>query len=139
MTMVEILNERPPIYEQVLSSGLAFNPNSVLFAYDGKIWNPSGEELATHLIAHESVHLKQQEEFGGTDEWWGRYLIDPLFRIDQEVEAYATQYAFICGYVKDRNQRSRVLTDLARYLSGPMYGNAITLAGAKKMMRAQLI
>lgn len=138
--MTEILNERPPIWDKVIEAGLRFNPESVLFAYDGKIWNPSGSELASHLIAHEAVHLAQQDAYqGGMDAWWGRYIVDPYFRIDQEVEAYATQYAFICGYVKDRNQRSRVLGDLARYLSGPMYGEIISHAAAMRMIKAQLI
>ena len=138
--MTEVINQRPPIYESVIASGLRFNPESVLFAYDGKIWNPGGQELPTHLIAHEGVHLAQQDSYnGGCDAWWGRYLTDPYFRIGQEAEAYATQYAFICGYVKDRNQRSRVLQDLAHYLSGPMYGNTISLSAAVKMIKQELI
>lgn len=138
--MTEILNERPPIYEAVIAAGLRFNPRSVLFAYDGKIWNPGGQEVPTDVIAHEGVHLAQQKAYpGGCDAWWGRYLTDAYFRIEQEAEAYATQYAFICGYVKDRNQRSRVLQDLARFLSGPMYGNTVSHSAAVKLIKDQLI
>lgn len=137
--MIKILNEKPPIYDAVVAAGLRFNPATVLFAYDDAIYNPSGQEVPEDIIAHEAVHLQQQAECGGAEAWWQRYLSDPYFRIQQEVEAYATQYAFICNYiVRDRNRQVHVLISLSRALSGPLYGSMISRSEAEKMIRGQL-
>lgn len=137
---VEIVTSRPPIYETIIAFGLRFNPNSVLFAYEGKIWNPGGQEVSEDLKVHEGTHLAQHLAYpGGSEKWWGRYLTDPYFRLEQEAEAYATQYAYICTYVKDCNRRSLILHDLASYLAGPMYGNTVSRTAAVKMIKDQLI
>lgn len=136
---MKIINERPPIYEAVLMAGLRFNPERTFFAYHDAIYNPAGIEISEDVKAHEAVHLAQQEEAGGAEIWWSRYLSEPLFRIDQEADAYATQYAFICSFVGDRNQRVRILLDLARKLAGPMYGSMITVSAAQKMIKDRLI
>jgi hypothetical protein len=76
------------------------------------------------IIAHEKIHEKQQAAIeGGPAEWWRRFFDDVEFRVQQEVEAYAGQYQYICKHIKDRNRRNDHLVEMAAMLSGPMYGN----------------
>lgn len=131
--MTKIINEQPPVYDMIIASGMRFNPASTVFAYDGAIYNPANAEIPDHCIAHEETHLRQQETIGSVA-WWDRYLVDPLFRIQQEAEAYGAQYRFLCQRIKDRNRRNRILVDLSTFLSGPMYGNTIDALTARKMI-----
>lgn len=134
---VLVIYDYPPVWDSVVG---AFNirPLNAVFTYGDKIYNPGGAYLPDHVMVHEKVHIKQQ---GGTDEgaalWWGKFLRDSIFRIEQEIEAYAVQYKFVCGKVKDRNARFNFLLQLARTMSGPMYGKCITTNEATKLIRDQ--
>ena len=129
---MKVLEEKPPIYDAIIANGM--HPHEgVIYTYGDTIYNPSGLVLPEHLIQHELTHVGQQ----GTDPdaWWGRYLIDPYFRIEQESHAYAKQYDFMCKTMKDRNQRFRLLMQIANILSGPVYGNVITHTAALKSIK----
>ena len=122
---IKIKIEKPPIYEAVCNA-FKLNLSDKIFTYGDTIYNPSGQELPDHIIEHEKVHMKQQN-YNDKDAalWWGRFLRELAFRIDQEARAYAKQYLFICKSVKDRNQRAKIIVDLASVLSGPLYQNSI--------------
>lgn len=107
--------------------------DGVIYAYGDTIYNPGGNEIADHMLAHEETHCHQQG--GNPDEWWNRYLLDPYFRVEQEAEAYARQYDFLCAQIKDRNRRTRVLWDLARILSSSLYGSVIGHSKAIQMIK----
>lgn len=135
MSEVKILIERPPVWDSVC---LAFNilPKNIIFAYGDVIYNPDNVDLPDHIIEHEKIHLKQHNH--NNDDaalWWGKYLREPDFRVDQEAQAYAIQYLYISQFQKDRNKRSRILWDFARILSGPLYNNAINHADATKLIK----
>lgn len=123
---VKIRNEKPPVYDNACAA-FKVNPGRTLFTYGDTIYNPGGiEPIPDHLIEHEKVHMEQQgysEE--GAAEWWGKFLRDPAFRLEQEAQAYAKQYAFVCRKVTGREQRFHFRWDLAGILSGPLYGNCI--------------
>ena len=131
---MKILNEQPPMLNEILGAGMLPNETTI-FTYGDTIYNPGGHELSDHLIEHEETHCDQQ----GNDpkKWWERYLIDPYFRIEQESEAYANQFAYICAKVKDRNQRAKICLDLARVLSGPLYGNIISQQNAYNTIKVK--
>ena len=82
-----IKNERPPawIYDSCIKQ---FNPpRGTVYSFADTIFNPDGIDIPDHLIVHESVHGEQQKH----DElvakfWWERYLADPQFRVEQEIE-----------------------------------------------------
>ena len=134
--MMKIIHDYPPIWEEVNMAGMRPNPNNIAFTYCGAIYVPSGRQLDDHVVAHEEVHGKQQGEGeDGARAWWSRYIIDPYFRIEQEAEAYARQYDFICVKIKDRNQRHKVLTDLGRMLAGPTYGSVVNQSDACAMIK----
>ena len=82
-----------------------------------------------HLLAHEEIHEKQQEEYG-VQKWWDRYLIDKDFRLSQELEAYRAQYEFFTRSNKDRNIQYRFLVALAVDLASEMYGDIIKVYDA---------
>jgi len=120
---MRIINEKPPIYDKILAVGMLPHAG-VVYTYGDAIYNPSGAVLPEYLIIHEEVHMTQQGDH--PDTWWARYLDDQHFRIEQELEAYAKQYVFICRFVKDRNQRAKILLQLACSLSGPIYGKVVS-------------
>lgn len=129
---MKILNELPPIYDAILANGM--HPTStVVYTYGDTLYNPSGAEISEHLMCHEETHSHQQGS--NPDAWWGRYLIDPFFRLKEEAEAYANQYDFICLTVKDRNRRYFVLNDLASHLASPIYGDVISKDTARKLIK----
>lgn len=96
-----------------------------IFAWGGVIYNPGGGGLSRALIEHEKVHFRQQEEIGGPEAWWARYLADPAFRLDVEMEAHIVEFRV---YSEDNGRAARrgYLKFLARRLSSPMYGRMIT-------------
>jgi signal transduction histidine kinase len=92
----EVINERPPIWDDVVNAGLKFNPNTTIFTYGRAIYNPAGIDIPDDLHVHECVHMDQQAKMaGGPDAWWGRYLTDPWFRLSQEAEAYGAQFRYL--------------------------------------------
>ncbi len=129
---MKIAIEKPPIWDLVINAGLAPTITTV-FAYGDTIYNPSGMFIREDTIVHEKTHCRQQGN--NPDAWWERYVQDGYFRINQEVEAYANQYSYICrNLVKDRNQRNIILNDFARHLSGPIYGKMIGQGDAYAMI-----
>ena len=129
---MKILKENPPVYQKILDSGM--RPHSgVIYTYSDTIYNPSGIDIPDYLMRHEETHSRQQGD--EPDKWWMRYLRDQYFRIEQEAEAYAAEYDFICQFRKDRNQRSRILMQLATSLAGPIYGSVIGTLEAYKIIQ----
>ena len=129
---MKIKNEHPPIYDKILLAGMQ-PTDSAIYAYGDTIYNPSGMVIPDHTIVHEETHCRQQDD--DPNSWWDRYLDDGYFRIQQEVEAYANQYNFICKVQKDRNRRDVILRDMARILSSPTYGSIIGSSAAYKMIK----
>lgn len=145
---MKIVIDKPPIYDAIVANGM--HPHArTIFTYGDTIYNPGNVDIVDHLIEHEQTHYDQQMRplapqdrttshmADAADAWWGRYLIDPYFRIEQEVEAYANQYAYICATVRDRNRRHKILWDLATSLSGPMYGSVISHFDAMHMIKTK--
>lgn len=131
MVSMKISKQQPPNYEKILSF-FDVGDKNVVFAYGDTIYSPNGGDIAEHLIVHESVHSKQQ----GTDPvgWWDRYLIDPEFRIEQEVQAYASQYVYVKRLYKT-SVSDIFLDDIARDLSSEIYGNIIDFDKARSRIK----
>ena len=129
---MEIIKDNPPFLDDIFEAGMR-PARETIYTYGSKIYNPADIPIADHLLKHEETHCAQQ----GTDPdaWWQRYLNDQYFRIQQETQAYANQYRYICTYVRDRNRRNRVLWDLAMFLAGPMYGSVIHHSDAMRMIK----
>ena len=70
----------------------------------------------------------------GFKEWWDKYLDDPQFRLEQEIEAYQNQYQYAKEHYP-RNKRKFTLKETAKALSGKMYGNLVTFEEAKDLIQ----
>ncbi len=129
---MKILIENPPVYDSIIDHGMRPNERTV-YTYGDTLYNPNNLIIPDDLMRHEETHSEQQGN--DPDAWWGRYLIDPYFRISQEVEAYANQYDFMCQKIKDRNQRSKILLNISQILSSPVYGNMIGQSDAYQIIK----
>lgn len=99
-----------------------------IFAYNNTIY--TSNDLPDDFIAHEKVHLRQQNNIG-CDNWVSLYLRDKDFRLKQELEAYRYQLT----QIKDKNKRSKAQTEFCTILSSEMYGNMIDLEEAKALLK----
>lgn len=119
---MKVLTLFPPNYREV---NAAFNirGKGVIFAWGDTIYNPSRVKIPPELIAHETVHgLRQNGDPAG---WWKRYIADPAFRLDEEIPAHQAEYRV-----------SGKLDAIAARLSGPLYGNLISLDKALSLIGA---
>lgn len=131
---MKIKNEFPPNYQDIIEA-FDLKGQKTLFTYGDTVYDPYGG-ITDDLIVHEQTHIEQQ---GGNDVqaglWWKLYLADPEFRLKEEISAYVNQYKYLCKRIKDRNKRFRILNDIAGYLSGPIYGNAISKSDALQKLQ----
>lgn len=129
---MKVLHENPPNFAAINSKfNIAGKP--IAFTYGDTVYVPTGHDLADHIQAHEQVHINQQRN-GGTPAWWERYLADPQFRFEQELEAYQVQYKFILENC-NRDQRRKLLKKIATDLSGAMYGNIVSYKQAEEAIK----
>ena len=132
MNDVTILAELPPNIDQIRK---AFRLSGrEIFAWDGVIYAPASRGLPPHLIEHEKIHFRQQREVGGPQAWWNRYVEDPRWRLEQEMEATIVEYR-VYSTTHGRKQRRAFLDVLAKRLSSPMYGGMITTKAAKARIK----
>lgn len=123
---VTVIHDKPPCFDNICAT---FNivPKNTFFSYGDCVYSPDIEVVPDHIIEHEKIHLRQQ---GFTKEgaalWWGKFLRDPKFRLEQELEAYARQYQYFCSQTSDREKVAKFLWQLAGSLSGPLYERCIT-------------
>jgi hypothetical protein len=134
--MAKVVNEPPPIFEKIAEKFPVVRTNrAVIFTYGDTIYNPGGNYIDDELMLHEETHIRQQAMMnGGKDAWWDKYLEDPQFRTDQELEAYQAQF----NATRTRYGRPvwrRELKRLARDLSSPIYGNILSYDEAAKLIK----
>lgn len=104
-----------------------------IFAWGDIIYSPSTESLPPWLLAHENVHKRQQD--GDPEKWWARYLADPYWRFEQELEAHRAEYRSFCALEPNRNRKRVFLKGIARRLSAPMYGRVASFEKAKRLIK----
>jgi len=132
---MKIINDVPPNYEEV-KKHFDLTGISVVFTFGNIIYNPSKVEIGPEIIAHEEVHKAQQEEVGGPEKWWDKFLKDKEFRLQQELAAYRTQYKFVDSLEHiSRKQKDNFLDQISFMLAGKMYGNLMTHPQAKSKIR----
>lgn len=128
---VKISETYPPNYEEICSVIPAVrHQKGIVFTYGDTIYNPDKQMIEDHLECHEETHEKQQAKIG-IDEWWKKYLEDPKFRLEQEVEAYRAQYKMV-SKVYGRASATELVKSIAKDLSGAMYGNILKYKEARK-------
>ncbi len=120
---MKIINEYPPNYAQVVQYLGSVEDSKPFFAYGDTIYNPFKQEITKDFEIHEETHSKQQG--GNPHNWWYKYLTEPEFRLEQEIEAYGTQYAYV-KTIANRKITDWLKENFAKALSGPLYGNLLT-------------
>ena len=123
----------PPILEEVqklmgkqitLEAGYVFTYGDTCHAI---------KPIPDWLVPHEKVHVIQQSLIT-PKVWWEKWLADPNFRFEQELEAYRVQYKWVCEN-KSESEAKKLLSDFANNLSGAMYGNIINYHKAMKKIK----
>lgn len=126
---MKIVNEYPPNYKSI-NPPKEFKP---VFAYGDIIYNPHNLTIPEDVLHHEQVHSKQQRSYTSPQLWWSRYLIDKIFRQEQEVEAFAAQLNFIRAEIPKAVKEA--LDEYAGQLSSPLYNLGITKYQAETLIR----
>jgi hypothetical protein len=129
---MKIINEYPPNYDKITAK-FDLTGEKPVFTYGNILYNPHHCNIEQHCMVHEETHEKQQM-FVGVDYWWEQYLINPQFRLTQEIEAYRAQYRSVIGNL-NRSGKYFFVDALANALSSKMYGSIITKEDAKKEIR----
>jgi hypothetical protein len=116
-----IIVDRPPNFEAIRAAFPKADGESVMFAYDGNIYNPSGKIIPPALIAHEEVHLtRQRHTYMTPDLWWKSYLENSEFRYHEELLAHVAEFN-MQKVTKDRNFGAALLMRTAMRLVAPLY------------------
>jgi hypothetical protein len=143
-----IIVDRPPNFERIHAAFPDAEKPGVIFAYDGCIYNPSGQTIPPALVAHEDVHLTRQKAMGprpfsttqysGADLWWERYLESSEFRYNEELLAHAAE--FKVQRSSDRNFVARLMVSTALRLVAPLYNYTppVSLQQAMKDLRREI-
>lgn len=135
-TFMQIVHDYPPNIDAIVKVFPAARTPGVIFTYGQTIHNPSGRPLSNALLRHEEVHARQQLLIpGGAEEWWESYLSNTMFRYSQEREAHIAEWQAVLDGENNRNHRRSLFVEIAKRLSGPLYGHMLTLADAKKMLK----
>jgi hypothetical protein len=135
---VIIKDEYPPNFELIRSAFPNAENHGVIFAYDGRVYNPSGNTIPPALLAHEGVHLRRQAE-GTADTWWHSYIRDSEFRYHEELLAHAAEFKASRSH-GDRNAGAALLQRTAMRLIAPLYNYnpPRTLQQALKDLREEI-
>lgn len=124
----------PPNIERIAKKFPAARGHGVIFAYGDTIYH-NGATLTEPLLAHEVCHLRQQADIGGVELWWQLYLASDKFRFEQELEAHMVEYGAVLASGAKRKQRRHARAQIAKRLSGPLYGHVVTRAKAEAFLR----
>lgn len=123
----DIYKKFPKVRADILKGSIIY------FCYGDEIYTPIKHNIQKHIVLHESVHAKQQEDFGSVTGWWEKYLNDQSFRLDQELEAYAVEYMFTLK-AAPRSIRRKALEEVIHKMSGEMYGFNLTNKELKTLL-----
>ena len=130
-----IVQEFPPLYDELAQVfGLA-GKRGVIFSWGHTIYNPYGRMIPPHLIAHEAAHGARQGSSDATIRaWWSRYIDEPRFRLEEEVIGHTAELQWWLKH-GNRNERRRALRTVATRLASPLYGPVIGRSAAEAVLR----
>ncbi len=132
---MEIVKDYPPNIHEIAKKFKLHK--GVVFTYGNKLYNPDDGPIDTALLIHEQTHTEQQGD--DPESWWKRYISDPKFRINQEVEAYQNQYQRMKRNIKNLVKLEQRLNMIAQDLSGEMYGSVMSFENAKRLITEEYL
>jgi len=127
---MKIVYAKPPVYDRIVKA-LGEPPAGAIYTYGDTIFVPSGKTPPGDLQEHERIHSDQQVLWS-VNGWWDKYLKDPAWRVEQELEAYKAQFEFVKSRTRDKAKRGWALENMARSMASPMYGSVIKYIDAWK-------
>jgi hypothetical protein len=129
---MKVVDGYPPNFNEILAAFPEVDGDSVMFCWGDTIYAPGRTSVADHFHAHEAIHSIQQ----GRDPagWWKVYISSPAFRLEQEIPAHKAEYQFRCNGAV-RKKRRQLLREIAGKLASSLYGNLISVGGAKAALR----
>ena len=134
---MKILVAQPPNFEAVAAVFPEARNRGVIFTWGDTIYNPNGVEISPSLKAHEGVHFSRQtNDPAKIAAWWDTYLVDPEFRISEELPAHRAEFKAFCVHHKDRNHQSQMRRAIAGRFAGPLYGGLMDPAKARRLIAA---
>lgn len=129
---VEVLHKKPNIYDVLHNKfGVEWDNGIIITVYP---YVYCKFELPPDKIVHESIHLRQQKAMT-PQIWWQKFLDDPSFRLEQEVEAHRREAQFIRKNIKDRNAAFHYVREIAQNLSSKIYGELVTYSEAMALLK----
>lgn len=134
---LEVVDARPPNYDDIVKVLPGAAQPGVMFAYMDKVYYPGGKgPLTRELDAHERVHLERQNhhEFGPIG-WWAEYLNSPSFRYNEELLAHRAEYRSYCKRMINPIKRVQFLKTVAKRLASSLYAAGLTVAQAEIEIR----
>lgn len=129
-----IVTEHPPIFADIVKVFPAAAEPNVFFSFGDVIYNPSGTKIEQWVLAHEHYHGTRQLECG-VKSWWETYLVDPEFRLREELPAHVIEYKEYRALGASRNQRRQMLGYISERLASPLYGGLVSHAKAKALIK----
>lgn len=127
---MRILVEYPPLYEEIVRAFPAAKGGGVIFAWGDTIYNPSNILVSRELVAHEMIHGTRQGD--NVTAWWSRYLVDPTFRLAEELPAHQAEYWAYHQRHGNSRKRSQYLDEVAQKLASPLYGSLLSVEQARR-------
>ena len=130
----QVINDYPPMYDQI-AKAFGLRPDArVVFSWGDRIYNPMADTLAPEIVAHEGAHGSRQGDGQQVIDWWKRYVDSPPFRLNEEVMAHRAEYEWLMAH-GNRQWRRKALKHVADRLCAPLYGGLIDRAGAIAVLR----
>ena len=131
---MQIKHEHPPNFAAILAVFPRAKAKAVVFTYGDILYVPHGIELPQAILAHEVVHSLQQGKY--PEAWWGRYLRDKRFRLEQELEAHRAEY--LAYRTLNRATRQMHLDIIAGKLSSALYKHMVKKSVAKLLISGKI-
>jgi len=129
-----LIHSLPPNWESLAEAfpSIRGQEQRVIFTYYPHIYMPREIPIPADLAVHENIHLHQQQ-LVTPGIWWQEYIINPEFRLSQELEAYGAQLHYWSAY---RNLIFKQMHhNLAVDLSSDFYRNIISYSEASSQLK----
>lgn len=97
----------------------------IFFSYSPNIYNPKNAVLTGALLAHETMHIGQQQSYiGGPESWWMRYCLDPVFRLGEEIAGHGEEmmHRLLTEAGANTNKQAAIVRETADRLRDKLYG-----------------
>jgi hypothetical protein len=138
-----VKHARPPMFEEIAAALPMAREDGVMFCWGVSLYVPDGRPVPPSLLqAHEPVHSARQLKMG-VEKWWQRYIVDPAFRLAEEIPAHRAEYQWWVNAPEGRDRKAGfrckadyMLFQIAQRLSSPLYGRLVSIFEAKRLISA---